>query len=447
MELGSWALVSGPSLLGLLPLVVYIVLGMIMTKNMIVPLVIATAVGCIMSGNGAVGFGADFNAALGGLMGQIGVICLLGAGLGAVMNETGVTTTLCRWLINALHVKTRKQALVLMSVVVFILSLVLGSGTVSCAINIAFLMPIAAVFGIAPITMSVLQIMVGFAGMTLSPFSATNIAAMEITGLSFPQFVLNAALPYVIVTLVCGIVLTFICDKRYPQGSNGEVYQMIAEDKEKEITKESKNATIAFIVVFVASVAYTIAFRGGLAFTYFYMALLTVVISLVGRKKINDTVVTFFKSAAGMLQLFFTLILLQVMLDTITAMGGFDALGNLLSGAVSGGSGGKIALAVIATIFGVFGVNGAAASQMLVINGVFEPMLATTGISMGLWTFVLIMGSLPSNFLYPGATQWGIMGMCQCGDIKRIMRFCWITVGITMIFAVLYAVIAGNIIG
>ena len=49
MELGSWALVNGPSLLGLLPLIVYIVLGMIMTKNMIVPLAIATFVGCVMS--------------------------------------------------------------------------------------------------------------------------------------------------------------------------------------------------------------------------------------------------------------------------------------------------------------------------------------------------------------------------------------------------------------
>ena len=81
MELGSWALVNGPSLLGLLPLLIYIVLGMIMTKHMIVPLVIATVVGCIMSGNGAIQFGASFNTALGGLMGQIGVICLLGAGL------------------------------------------------------------------------------------------------------------------------------------------------------------------------------------------------------------------------------------------------------------------------------------------------------------------------------------------------------------------------------
>ncbi len=446
METGSWALVNGPSILGLIPLIVYIVLGMIMTKNMIVPLAIATIVGCIMSGNGAIQFGAAFNSALGGLMGQVGIICLLGAGLGAIMNETGVTSTLCKWLINSLHVRTRKAAMILMSVVIFLLSFVLGSGTVSCAVNFAFLMPIAAVFGIAPITMTVLQIMVGFAGMTLSPFSATNIACMSITGLSFPQFVLNAALPYVIVTLVCGLVLAFICDKRYPNGTNDETYELAAEEKDKEITPECRNATIAFLIVFIGCVVYTIIFRGGLAFTYFYMVFLTVVISFVGKKKLNDTVVTFFKSMSGMLQLFFTLILLQVMLDTISAMGGFTALGDLCSQAI-GGSSGKVALMIIATIFGVFGVNGAAASQMLVINGVFEPMLATTGLSMGLWSFVLIMGSLPSNFLYPGATQWGIMGMCHCGDIKRIMRFCWICVAVTLIFAIVYSLIVGNVAG
>lgn len=446
MELGSWALVNGPSLLGLLPLIIYIVLGMIMTKNMIVPLAIATFVGCVMSGNGAIQFGAAFNTALGGLMGQIGIICLLGAGLGAVMNETGVTSTLCKWLINALHIKTRKQAIILMSIVVFVLSFVLGSGTVSCAVNFAFLMPIAAVFGVAPITMTVLQIFVGFAGMTLSPFSATNIACMEITGLTFPQFVTNAALPYVIVTLISGLILTFICDKRYPHGTNEEIYEVAEDDGKQEVTKECRNATIAFIIVFIACVLYTIIFKGGLPFTYFYMVLLTVVISVVGRKKINDTVVTFFKSAAGMLQLFFTLILLQVMLDTITAMGGFDALGDLCAQAI-GGTNGNVALMIIATIFGVFGVNGAAASQMLVINDVFAPMLTTTGLSMGLWSFVLIMGSLPSNFLYPGATQWGIMGMCHCGDIKRIMRYCWICVAITLVFSIVYSLIAGNIAG
>lgn len=446
MELGSWALVNGPSLLGLLPLLIYIVLGMIMTKHMIVPLVIATVVGCIMSGNGAIQFGASFNTALGGLMGQIGVICLLGAGLGAVMNETGVTSTLCKWLINMLHIKTRKQAIMLMSIVVFVLSFVLGSSTVSCAVNFAFLMPIAAVFGVAPITMTVIQIFIGFAGMTLSPFSATNIACMEITGLTFPQFLTNAAIPYVIITLVCGLVLSFICDKRYPQGTNGEIYEAPEGGMEHEVTKECRNATIAFIITFVACVVYTIILKGGLAFTYFYMAALTVVISFAGRKKIHDTVVTFFKSAAGMLQLFFTLILLQVMLDTISAMGGFDALGSLCANAV-GGTNGSVALMIIATIFGVFGVNGAAASQMLVINDVFQPMILSTGLSMGLWSFVLIMGSLPSNFLYPGATQWGIMGMCHCGDIKRIMRFCWITVAVTLVFSIVWCIIAGNIAG
>ncbi len=443
MQLGSWTLVNGPSILGLLPLIIYIVLGMIMTKNMIVPLAIATLVGCIMSGNGAIQFGQDFNVALGGLMGQVGVICLLGAGLGAIMNETGVTSTLCKWLINSLHVKTRRSAIILMSVVVFILSFVLGSGTVSCAVNFAFLMPIAAVFGIAPITMTVIQIMVGFAGMTLSPFSATNIACMEITGQSFPEFLRNAALPYVIITLICGLVLTFICDKRYPTGTNGEVYEFTEEEKNQDVTAERRNATIAFIIVFVGCVAYTIVARGGLAFTYFYMVFLAVVIALVGKLNFHEAVGTFFKSMAGMLQLFFTLILLQVMLDTISAMGGFDALGTLLAGLV-GGTGSRSILMVIATLFGVFGVNGAAASQMLVINGVFEPMLVATALPMGLWSFVLIMGSLPSNFLYPGATQWGIMGMCHCGDIKRIMRYCWVCVAVTIIFAIIYSLIFGN---
>lgn len=58
MELGTWALIQNtPSLLGLVPLIVYIVLAFIIQDSMILPLAISLVVGFIMSGNGAVEFG------------------------------------------------------------------------------------------------------------------------------------------------------------------------------------------------------------------------------------------------------------------------------------------------------------------------------------------------------------------------------------------------------
>ena len=71
MELGSWALIHGPSLLGLIPLVVYIVLSFAIQDSIIIPISIATIVGFIMSGNGAVAFGTQFGATMGSTMGQV----------------------------------------------------------------------------------------------------------------------------------------------------------------------------------------------------------------------------------------------------------------------------------------------------------------------------------------------------------------------------------------
>ena len=113
MELGSWALIHGPSLLGLIPLVVYIVLSFAIQDSIIIPISIATIVGFIMSGNGAVAFGTQFGTTMGSTMGQVGFLVMLGAGLGGVMSEVGVTKTLCKWIVKGFHIKTKKIALIL----------------------------------------------------------------------------------------------------------------------------------------------------------------------------------------------------------------------------------------------------------------------------------------------------------------------------------------------
>ena len=95
----------------------------------------------------------------------------------------------------------------------------------------------------------------------------------------------------------------------------------------------------------------------------------------------------------------------------------------------------------IATMFGVFCINGAAAAQMVVINDVFAPMVVAIGLTPAMWSMALLMGSLPSNFLYPGTTQWGILGICNCSDFKTTMKVCWITVAVQLVVAIAYCFI------
>jgi Na+/H+ antiporter NhaC len=440
MTTGSWAIVPAQSLYGLIPLILYIVLAMILSKNMILPLIISVFVGFLMSGNGAVVFGSEMAKALGGLMGMIGTLVVMATGLGGVMNQIGVTETLCIWLIRAFHVNSKKRAILTIAAVAFVLAFAVGSGITAAAISIAFMIPVAARFRVRPLTMCVVQLIVGFAGMTLSPFSATNIAAMNITGLPFLEFLGWAAGPYVIVTAATGLFLGFFIDKKYAKVEGGVFYETVEGGENYRTTPDGRRATAAFIVAFVGSIIYMIVTKGGFFFTFFYMVFLTAVIIIFGRANVYESLDTFFKKAGSMLPMFFTLLLLQVMLDTVDAMGGFQALGDVCSKA-TGSSESQGLFMFVATMFGAFGINGAAASQMMVIDQVFKPMLPAVGITTGMWAMCLLMGSLPSNFLYPGSTQLGMMAVCRCEDFKNVMKACWVTVAVELIVATLYCFI------
>lgn len=439
MELGSWALVHAPSLLGLIPLILYVVLSMKMTKNMVMPIAIAVFVGFVLSGNGAIAFGRSMASNLGGLMGQVGLIVMLAAGLGGVMSKVGVTKTLCGWIIKAFRIKSKVSAMLVISLCTFLLALAMGSGLTAAAVCVTFAIPLAATFGISKLVLTGIEFFVGYAGMTLSPFSATNIAAMEITGLTFPEFLMWAALPYSVVTIAASLFICFRADKKYAGLPDIEYYEA-EKTEDTEASRDAKRATIAFILTFFACVAWMIAFSGGLAFTIFYMICLAFVVTVVGKYDIYDALDTFLKQAATQFPMFITLILIQIMLDTITAMGGFEALGEVCRRIIPE-SGSQSILMIIGTLFGAFGINGAAAAQMAVIDGVFNTMVATVALPMTMWCMTLIMGSLPSNFIFPGSTQWGVMGVCQCSDLKRVMKMCWFVSAAELLAAIVYSLV------
>ncbi|MCQ4741321.1 hypothetical protein NE462_27620, partial [Blautia hominis] len=60
------------------------------------------------------------------------------------------------------------------------------------------------------------------AGMLLAPFAAPNIMAMSLTGLSYPQYLLWGAGPYLIVMLITAVILSFWIDKKAKKDPNGE---------------------------------------------------------------------------------------------------------------------------------------------------------------------------------------------------------------------------------
>lgn len=449
MELGTWALIQNtPSLLGLVPLIVYIVLAFIIQDSMILPLAISLVVGFIMSGNGAVEFGQAFGTGMGGMMGQVGFLVLMGGGLGGVMNKVGVTTTLCKWIIKGFHIKGKKSAIVILAFCQGILTLVIGSAVTASAIAAPFMIPIVAIFGVHPITLAVVMVFPGFVGMLLSPFSAPNITAMELTGLSFGQYLGWAAGPFLAVMAVMSIVLCFWVEKSMDKKADAEVYTLTEEEKNYDVavTPERKRATIAFLVVFVACVAWVIKNGNGLSFTFFYMILLTVVVAVLGKVKLVKAIDEFVTSASKLLQIFIICVGSQMMIDTVNAMGGFDALGEIFTSFVTNGSGAGIT-AIIATLVGAFGISGVASTQMIVIDQLFGAIIKQVGMLPGMWALVLVAGSYLTVVLYPSMTHFSALGLFRSKDMKTLLKVCWIGSGIMLAFCFAYFMIVPIIFG
>src|SRR5690625_1983591 len=93
MEIGPNALINAPSLLGLLPLLIYIVLVFMNQSNLLATMV-GIIVGALLIGHDLGMLAEDFAASLGSFVAMIGFIIMLGAALGKLMNESGITETL-----------------------------------------------------------------------------------------------------------------------------------------------------------------------------------------------------------------------------------------------------------------------------------------------------------------------------------------------------------------
>ena len=99
MELGSWSIIQAPSLLALIPLVVMIVL-IFRGKSNVSALMGGVLVGALLLGQDLGAMAKAFATSLGSSTALIGLIIMMGAGLGVLMSEAGVTHTLVYWIVT-----------------------------------------------------------------------------------------------------------------------------------------------------------------------------------------------------------------------------------------------------------------------------------------------------------------------------------------------------------
>ena len=193
MEMGSWSLFQAPSLLALIPLVVYIVM-VFRGKDNTSGIIVGIALGAIMMGQNLQMLSKAFAASLGSTTALIGVIIMTGAGLGVLMTETRVTHTLVYWIVKRIGVNTQtkaKIALIICSILICGLLGTLGGGN---AVIAPILIPVMASLGVTPTVVAALFKISGEIGLMVGPLTGVTLITMEVTKLSYAQLMIGAVI-------------------------------------------------------------------------------------------------------------------------------------------------------------------------------------------------------------------------------------------------------------
>src|SRR5699024_1756142 len=113
---------------------------------------VGIVVGAILLGHDLGMIADDFATSLGSFVVSIGLIIMLGAALGKLMNESGITETLVYWIVSGLKVDTQnkgRSALMIISIIICGLLGTLGGGN---AIIAPIVIPVLASIGLTPTT-------------------------------------------------------------------------------------------------------------------------------------------------------------------------------------------------------------------------------------------------------------------------------------------------------
>lgn len=436
MELGTWGIIKeAPSLLALIPMVLYIILAFNEKINQFITLMICVIVGCILTGNGVIEFGAAFAGALDSTIGQIGLIIALGTGVGAVMTKTGVSKTLCHWIIQGVGVNSEKKAIIAIEICCVVICGLLGTLAGGCAIIAPVIIPVVAAVGLTPNTVGCVSQSAGETGLIWGPFSGPVVTLMALTGLTYGQQMLWAALPYGIIWLV----VIYFCGLYVQKKTVGKYsYELAEEDLNMtEITPKERTTTIAFIVTFLALVVYAIVMKAGMAYVVPVMFILAFVMVIFSGMNLNNALKEFFKgvgSAAGMWVIF---IALELLMNVIDAGGGFQALGNLFLNLV--GEPTQTMTMIIGTLVGSFGINGGAVAQLTVTHEMFLPSIEICGLPMQLWAIALICGSRVTSSIYPGANMIAVMGTARSTDMKAMLLGGWAVSIVSILYIIIWS--------
>ena len=428
---------ENPGLWGLIPLVIYLVFCFT-RHGQIVAVSLGILAAAILGGHGIMDVASGIRDGLGSFLGYIGLIILLGAGLGEVLKRTRVVNDLVAMVTGKLSVNSQGRAFFVVMLCSVIIVSLLGTMAGGNAILAPILIPIVASVRVTPNTMGVLFHGAGATGLFLGPFTPPVVALMEFTGLSYPQYLINAGIPIsIIMWIVTFFWARYIQKKTEGTKHYSEEEMTAGKGAEWTPTPTVRRATLVFIVSMAVLVGYGIAIEGGSTFVLAVMLGTALLTGFAGGLKVTEIVDTISEGSKRLIWLFFFFVLLDPFVNFMTSAGTFEALATLLKPYVE--QSGPVAFLAFSTLVGVFGIPGAAVAQAEVINKMFLPLATSLNIPMTIWAAVLLVGSQMTSFAIPEGDMQGQMGLAQSDDLKAMLCNGWIIV----VFTTAYIIIRG----
>lgn len=442
MQLGSWSLIHAPSLLALIPLVVYIVMvfrGKDNTSGIIVGIII----GALMMGQNLKMLASAFAASLGSSTALIGVIIMTGAGLGVLMTEARVTHTLVYWIVKRIGVNTQTKAkitLIICSILVCGLLGTLGGGN---AVIAPILIPVMASLGVTPTVVAALFKVAGEVGLMVGPLTGVTLMTEEVTHLSYGQLMVGAVIPFSVFWLGG---MWFAANRAQRRTEGKEAYHLneTKDISEMKPTPKERRTTIIFLIAFIALIVYGILTKQGTSYALIVMIILAAIVGIVSRMDIDHVVDSVAEGMASQAKMFVVFVTIDVLLNMVTLGGGFDAISKLLGGAAANS---PTAVMLIASVVGGLGIEAAAVAEIKIIAQMFGAAAVASGLPMSLFAISILSATRLTGGVYPTSNMVGQLGIAQCDNTKEMLQASWISSGCVAAFVVVWAFIGPMVLG
>lgn len=435
MELGPNALINAPSLWGLLPLLIYIVLIFMNQSNLLATMV-GILVGAVLIGHDLGMLAGDFAASLGSFVAMIGFIIMLGAALGKLMNESGITETLVYWIVSGLKVDSQNKARTALMIISIIICGLLGTLGGGNAIIAPIVIPVLASIGMTPTTTALILKNAGEVGLIWGPLTGVTLATLELTNMSYAQYMLVAGLPFGLLWLL-GTWIASIYVQKQTEGTEEYDLTKTVDLENFLVQPKERNATIAFIISFLALVIFGVVTEQGTSYAIIVMIILMIVVAIFGGIQAKVAEERIVEGVASMADLFLIFITIDVLLEMVTAAGGFEALSQLLQNTFTNIS--AAAVLLISSVVGGLGIEAAAVAELQIITDMFMPMVESSGLPLQMFAISLLSATRLTGSIYPTSNMIGQMGIAHSSNTKMMLQGNWISILPLIIFIVIWA--------